>query len=73
MIQLLYKEDKAFYMNIHGVCCIFIPIDLFKKNSLFPLPKHIKKNRNVLYWYVNRKYISYNQIKVAIKTKKGSV
>jgi DNA mismatch repair ATPase MutL len=66
MIQLSHIQDKSFYINIHGEDCVFIPMDLFL-NNLFPLPKHTKKNRNILYWYVNRKYVSYNQIKKAIQ------
>ncbi len=53
-------------MKIHEVDCVFIPMELYLLNDLLPLQRHMKKNRNVLYWYVNRKYISYNQIKKEI-------
>lgn len=68
MVQLINKEASKFGLVINGVACIFtIPIELFTCESLIPLPKHIPKNRSVLHWYVGGKYVSYNQIKKAIK------
>ena len=65
MIQLIRKEGNKFYMSIHSVDCLFIPVDLFLGNNLFPLNKKVKGS--TLGWYVHRKFISYNKIRSAIK------
>jgi len=54
-------------MIINGIECVFMPMELFTNKSFMPLPKHVPKNRSVLHWYVGGKYVSYNQIKKAIK------
>lgn len=65
MIQLIKKEAGIFYINIHGIECVFIPMCLFTNKQLLPIKPKVKGS--TLHWYVNRKYISYNQIKKAIK------
>jgi hypothetical protein len=64
MIQLIDKQGKIFYMEIYGASCSLIGIDLYIGNSFIPLPPKIKGS--VLHWYVNSKYVSYNQLKKAI-------
>lgn len=51
-------------MEIYGASCSLIGIDLYIGNSFIPLPPKIKGS--VLHWYVNSKYVSYNQLKKAI-------
>lgn len=51
-------------MIIHGTKCIFMPMELFAENNLFPLKKVVKGS--TLGWHVNRKFVSYWQIKKAI-------
>ncbi len=65
MIQLIKKEAGKFYMDIHGVECVFMPMCLFTDKQFLPIEPKVKGS--VLHWYVNRKYVSYNQIKEAIK------
>lgn len=62
-IQLIEKEKNNYRLLINGIECLFIPLDLFT-NELFPVKKCL--NNNSLGWYVNRKFISYKQIKKAI-------
>ena len=53
-------------MNINGMACIFIPMELYLGNDFMPIPRHLKKNGTAIHWYVNRKYVSYNQIRECI-------
>lgn len=54
-------------MIIHGSECVFMPMDLFLANSLFPLSAKVKGS--TLGWYVNRRFVSYNQIRSAIRAR----
>jgi len=64
MIQLINKESNIFYINIYDILCVFIPMSLFKENSFIPFRPKVKGS--TLGWYINRKWVSYNQIKKAI-------
>lgn len=64
MIQLIEKQKGKFCMIIHGVNCVFMPMELFINNQLLPLTKKIKGS--TLGWYIKRKFVSYNQIKKTI-------
>lgn len=64
MIQLIEKQKGKFCMKIHGIACVFMPMELFKDNQFLPLEKKIKGS--TLGWYVNRKFVSYNKIKKSI-------
>lgn len=55
-------------MNIHNIPCTFIPITLFKDSDIIPISPKVKGS--TLGWYVNRRWVSYNQIRNAIKTSK---
>lgn len=52
-------------MKIHGINCVLMPMELFVDYQFLPLNKIVKGS--TLGWYVNRKFISYWQIKKAIK------
>jgi len=64
MIQLIEKQGKVFYINIYGIDCIFMGTALFLADRFLPLTPKVKGS--TLHWYVNRKYVSYNQIKKSI-------
>lgn len=49
---------------INEVECLFMPMDLFT-TSFLPVKKCVVNGS--IGWYVNRKFISYNKIKKAIK------
>lgn len=51
-------------MQVNGIDCFFIPMALYKGNNIFPEKPNCD---NGLRWRINRKWISYNQIKQAIK------
>ena len=67
-IQVTEIQKGKFCMTIHGIECIFMPMSLFTDKSFLPLPAKVKGS--TLGWYVKRKFVSYNQIKKAIKNKK---
>lgn len=64
MIQLTEKQKGKFCMVINGIHCVFMPMELFAENNLFPLKKVVKGS--TLGWYVNRKFVSFWQIKKEI-------
>jgi hypothetical protein len=66
-IQLIEKQNNIYRLKINGVNCCFISLDLFI-NGLFPI-KRCYVNGS-LGWYVNRKFVSYNQIKKCINFSK---
>lgn len=51
-------------MVINEWNCVFMPMELFTEKQFLPLNKIVKQS--TLGWYVNRKFISYWQIKSAI-------
>ena len=51
-------------MKIHEIDCVFMPMALFTNKRLMPLVPKIKGATPG--WYVNRKFVSYKQIKKAI-------
>lgn len=63
-IQLIEKQKGNYRLLINGVECQFKPMELFT-NGLFPVNKCL--NNGSLGWYVKRKFVSYKQIKDAIK------
>jgi hypothetical protein len=67
MIQLIEKQTGKYTLQIHGVTCIFMPISLFRADSIFPLKPFVPSGKSVLKWKVNGKQVSYNQIKKAIR------
>lgn len=64
MVQLIDKQGKIFYMKIYGIDCIFMGTVLFLSGRFIPLTPKVKGS--TLHWYINRRYISYNQIKHSI-------
>jgi len=63
-IKLIDKQSNNYRLLINEIECLFIPMELFT-TGLLPVKKCL--NNNSLGWYVNRKFVSYNQIKKAIK------
>ena len=70
MIQLIEKKGNTWHMVIHGVDCTFIPVALYIGNNLFPEKPNAD---NGLRWRVNRKWISYKQIKMSVIKNKCSI
>lgn len=64
-IQLIEKQGNIYRLTINGIFCDFIPMELFV-NDVFPVKKCMVNGS--LGWYVNRRFVSYRQIKKAIKT-----
>jgi len=62
-IQLIEKHGNIHRLTINGIPCDFIPLELFTTGFL-PVKKCIVNGS--LGWYVNRKFVSYRQIKKAI-------
>jgi len=64
MIQIIERQENGWHIKFDDADLIFIPPLLFPCNSFVP----IKANAdNGLRWRVNRKWVSYNQIKSEIK------
>lgn len=66
MVQVIENNGNKWHMIINGVDCVFIPLSLFVGNNLFPTKPNVEKG---LRWRVNRKWVSYKQIKNAIINK----
>ena len=64
MIQITDIQKGKFCMNINGVDCVFMPMELFKADSFLPIDKKVKGS--TLGWYVNRRFVSYWKIKKAL-------
>lgn len=62
-IQIIEKQKGSYRLNIYGVECLFIPMELFT-TGLLPVKKCL--NNGSFGWYVNRKFISYKAIKKTI-------
>lgn len=67
MIQVIEYKKPVFRLCIDGKFFDFIPVELYNDKSLFPLPK--KAKGSTLGWHVCNKFVSYWQIKNAIKNK----
>lgn len=67
MIQIIDRDNNKYTLLINNNEYIFIPILLYKSNSLLPLKSFVPKGKSVIKWKVNGKQISYNQIKKAIR------
>ena len=67
MIEIIDIQKGRYTLIIHGIECIFMPMDLFLSSSLFPLKAFVPKGKSVIKWKVNGKQVSYNQIRKAIK------
>jgi hypothetical protein len=63
IVQLIDRQARKFCIN--GVECSFLPIELFIGNNIIPVKRVVKGS--TLGWYINRKFVSYKQIKKAIK------
>lgn len=63
MIQLIERQYNSWHIKFNNADLIFIPPQLFLYNSFIPLKANAD---NGLRWRVNRKWVSYNQIKKAI-------
>ncbi len=59
MIQLIEKQGNIYRLQINGIKCDFIPMDLFT-TSFFPVKKCVVNGS--LGYYVARKFVSYNKI-----------
>ncbi len=66
-IQLIEQKAGNYRLNIEGIECLFIPLDLFTI-SIFPVKRTMVNGS--LGWYVNRKFVSYNKIKKIIKNER---
>jgi hypothetical protein len=66
-IQFLNKQNNNYRLLINGIECLFIPMELYT-TGLMPVKKCL--NNNSLGWYINRKFVSYRQIKKAITAAK---
>lgn len=64
---MLDKQRVGYRLLIYGTECQFMPMELFT-TGLFPVKKCL--NNGSFGWYVNRKFVSYRQIKAAIKAGK---
>jgi hypothetical protein len=65
MIQVIERQNNNWHMVINGKACTFAvkPLALYIGNNLFA---EIPDTENGLRWRINRKWISYLQIKAAI-------
>jgi len=66
MIKIIDKQEDSWRIEINGIPALFTvkPIALFVGNDLFPLTGNCD---NGLRWRIKYKWISYNQIKKAIR------
>jgi hypothetical protein len=65
MIQVIERQNNNWHMVIHGKVCTFAikPMALYMGNNLFAEDTDAE---NGLRWRINRKWISYKQVKAAI-------
>jgi hypothetical protein len=62
ILQLISKQGPAFCINIEGAECMWYPpSSLFVPGQLMPVKAVVKGS--TLGWYVQRKFLSYNQLK----------
>lgn len=62
-------QTKSYTITINGINCLFMKMELYIGNSLLPLKPFVRSNKAILYWNVNGKQVSYNQIKKLIRFK----
>lgn len=62
-IQVIEKQGNIYRLLINGIACDFIPMELFV-NGILPVKKCMVNGS--LGWYINRRFVSYRQIKKAI-------
>jgi hypothetical protein len=66
MIQVIEKQGNSWHMLINGIDCTFYKsIALYIGNEIYPAKPNTD---NGLRWRIGRKWVSYNQIKVAIQS-----
>lgn len=66
MTQVIDKQGKSYTILINDITCTFIPMSLYLGNNLIPIKSFVRSSKAILYWKVNGKQVSYNQIKKAI-------
>lgn len=62
--DIIYQHD-SWHITIHGQRCIFTKTLQLYTTGLLPLQPNTTKG---LRWRINRRWVSYNQIKKAIKS-----
>jgi hypothetical protein len=67
MIEFIDKQQHIFYIKIAGEVYHFHKMSLYKPNQFIPLAAKVKGS--TLGWYVKRHFVSYNQIRAAIRLK----
>ena len=67
MIQIIERQYNGWRIAFNGAQLFFYPPSLYFLNSFVPLKANAD---NGLRWRVNRKWISYNQIKAKINENK---
>jgi hypothetical protein len=65
MIKVIDYKKPIFYIIVYDINCQFIPIELYTDKAFLPIPKKVKGS--TLGWYINRKWVSYNQIRQSIR------
>ena len=69
MIQIIEKQSNGWHILFNGAQLFFYPPRLYLLNSFVLLKANAD---NGLRWRVNRKWISYNQIKAKINENKAA-
>lgn len=66
MIKVTDYKKPIFCIEIYNTPYQFIPMDLFTSKNFLPIAKKVKGS--TLGWYVNRRWVSYNQLRNAIRS-----
>lgn len=69
LIELIERQGNKYRLKVDNTEVLFIPLDLFTTRFL-PVKRCLSNGS--FGWYVNRKFISYKQIKNAIKNNKNT-
>lgn len=64
MIQFIEKQSTTFCFTINSKRYYLIKCNLYYQNDLLSLKANVKGS--TLGWYIQRKFVSYNQLKKAI-------